>query len=151
MNNKIPILMYHDISDKINTNSIHHKKFFSHINFMTKLGYKSINFSDLKKNIIGKKFIITFDDAYENVAKYALPFLKKNKFKATCFIVTESIGKYNFWDQDHPDFIKKKIMSLNQIKSWISAGLEIGSHTLNHFDLIKLNKKKKKKRNNWSN
>ena len=58
MNNKVPILTYHDISNKINNNSIHYKKFFSHINLMRKLGYKSINLSDLNKGTKEKNLLL---------------------------------------------------------------------------------------------
>ena len=140
-NNKIPILMYHNISNKMNNDSVYYKNFFEQINLMKILGYESVNLCDLNKKTNKKRFVITFDDGYANIAKYILPFLKKNNLKATCFIVTNSIGKTNFWDKSKPSIKKKKIMSLAQIKSWVAAGLEIGSHTLNHFDLNLLNKK----------
>ena len=136
--NKIPILMYHDVSNKRNKNSVYYKNFFKQITFIKNLGYESVNLCDLDKKKIKKKFVITFDDGYKNLAKYVLPFLKKNKIKATCFIVSNSIGKYNYWDEQNKSFTKRKIMSLKQIKSWVSAGLEIGSHTLNHHDLTTL-------------
>jgi peptidoglycan/xylan/chitin deacetylase (PgdA/CDA1 family) len=139
----IPILMYHDISNKINNHSVYYKKFFLQINLLNKLGYEAVNLCDLHKKTIKKKFVITFDDGYANIAKYVLPFLKKKNLKATCFIVTNSIGKFNHWDKKK-SFKKKKIMSLEQIKSWVSAGLEIGSHTSNHYNLKSLNKNKLK-------
>ena len=91
----IPILMYHDISNKINNHSVYYKKFFLQINLLNKLGYEAVNLCDLHKKTIKKKFVITFDDGYANIAKYVLPFLKKKNLKATCFIVTNSIGKFN--------------------------------------------------------
>ena len=39
----IPILMYHDISNKINNHSVYYKKFFLQINLLNKLGYEIWN------------------------------------------------------------------------------------------------------------
>jgi len=141
--NKIPILMYHDISNKRNKDSVYYKNFFRQINFVRSLGYESVNLCDLTKKNDKKKFVITFDDGYKNLAKFVLPFLKKNNLKATCFIVSNSIGKDNYWDSKKNFFIKKEIMTIEQIKAWVSAGLEIGSHTTNHHDLTTLNDKDK--------
>jgi len=140
-NNIIPILMYHDVSNKKNNHSTYYENFFKQINFIKKLGYQSVNLCDLNKRSNKKKFVITFDDGYENIYKYAFPFLKKNNLKATCFIVTKSIGKFNYWDKTKPH-LKKKIMTLRQLKLWIEAGLEIGSHTSNHYNLCTIKVKK---------
>ncbi|MDB9812449.1 polysaccharide deacetylase family protein [Candidatus Pelagibacter sp.] len=137
---KIPILMYHDVSNKNKENdSVHYKKFFKQILFIRALGYKSVNLCDIRKNNHKKVFVITFDDGYQNLIKFVLPFLKKNNFKATCFIVSNSIGKFNYWDKHKVKYKKKKIMNIKEIKSWLAAGLEIGSHTLNHYNLTSLN------------
>ena len=40
--------------------------------------------------------MITFDDGYKDLIINALPLLKKYNFKATCFIVSDLIGKKMF-------------------------------------------------------
>ena len=50
----IPILMYHDISNKINNHSVYYKKFFQQINLLNKLGYEAVNLCDLHKKTIKK-------------------------------------------------------------------------------------------------
>ena len=43
---------------------------------------------------------ITFDDGYEDIYKYAMPILKKErKIKSpSVFIITDYINKFNTWD-----------------------------------------------------
>lgn len=133
-NNKIPILMYHSISNESNTLSEKLNKFELQLNLLKRLGYETTSLSLLKKNQ-KKKFIITFDDGYEDVYTNALPILKKYNFKAVCFFVTNFIGKYNEWDINHKNYIKKKIMNKSQINEWINSGHECGIHTNNHINL----------------
>ena len=60
--------------------------------------------------------------------------LKKYNFTATCFIVPNLIGKTNSWDEK-----QFKLMDKVQIKEWLDAGMNIGSHSSNHLDLTKIN------------
>ena len=137
--NKVPILMYHSIMDN-DEQSVSVQSFKKQMHLMKTMGYQTIKFNELKENN-EKKFIITFDDAYENVFINAFPILRKLDFNAVCFIVTNKIGEYNHWDKNK--FKKKKIMNFEQISEWLISGFNIGSHTLDHVNLTKLNKNDK--------
>jgi peptidoglycan/xylan/chitin deacetylase (PgdA/CDA1 family) len=139
----IPILMYHSIMDN-HDKSVSINSFELQMKLMRKMGYQTINFSDLNKNITKKKFIITFDDGYENLITNVFPVLKKLEFSATCFVVTNMLNKYNVWDENRSDYKKMKLMNIDQIYEWVSNGFEIGSHTKDHLDLTSLDINKKK-------
>lgn len=139
--NKVPILMYHSIIDN-DEQSISIKSFKKQMHLMKTMGYQTIKFNELKENN-EKKFIITFDDAYENVFINAFPILRKLGFNAVCFIVANKIGHYNDWDKNKNKFKKMKIMNFEQINEWLKNGFSIGSHTLDHVDLTKLNRNDK--------
>ena len=142
---KIPILMYHSISPDINKLTVSEKNFELQMRFLSNNNYKSICFDDL--DFLDKKskyFIITFDDGYENVFKYALPILKKYKFTSTCFFVTKYIGKHNDWDEKNIYYYKQKIMSLEQILTWHNSGMSVGAHTENHKNLSEIDNEQKK-------
>ena len=111
---------------------------------MSNLNYKSFNLKDINKENY-KKIVITFDDGYENVSKIALDILNQFNQKATCFIVLNNIDKYNHWNNNSKKINSTKLMNTSQIKEWINYGYEIGSHTLDHKDLTKLNYENKKK------
>ncbi len=142
---KIPILMYHSISSDMSKLSVSQKNFEQQMNFLSNNNYKSISFDDLDYlDNKSKYFIITFDDGYENVFKYALPILKKFNFTSTCFFVTNYIGKYNIWDEKEINFKKEKLMTLEQILIWHKNGMSIGAHTANHKNLSQINFDQKK-------
>jgi len=139
--NKVPILMYHSIVDN-DDQSVSIESFKQQMHLMKTMGYQTIKFNKLKENN-KKKFIITFDDAYESVFINAFPILKKLGFNAYCFIVVNKIGDYNEWDKHRDKFKKMKIMNIEQIKEWLISGFNIGSHSLDHVDLTKLNRNDK--------
>lgn len=66
--------------------------------------------------------ILNFDDAYQGVYDHAFPEMKKFNIPAVVFVITKYI------DQE-------KHLSLEELKELKSAGWEIGSHTINHYDL----------------
>ena len=137
---KIPILLYHSISDDNSRMSLKVNIFENQIKYLKNNGYTSINFNEIDQSA-KKQIIITFDDGYKDVFFNALPILKKYDFKATCFFVTNLIGQVNSWDIKKKDFSKKEIMNFNDINNWISSGMHIGSHSHNHIDLTKISEK----------
>ena len=145
MSNNIPILMYHNITDdKNDTSAIYYKDFYNQIKLLTNLNYKSSNLKDICNENYKKKFVITFDDGYENISKIAQDILLEFNQRATCFIVYNRIDKVNDWDQFSKNSNLSKIMNFNQINEWINNGFEIGSHTLDHKNLTSLSVNEKK-------
>ncbi len=66
---------------------------------------------------------IEFDDGWTNQYTNALPLLNKYGLKGTFFIISGELT-------DQPDY-----MSTAQIKTLVTDGNEIGSHTVHHCDL----------------
>tara|TARA_B100000902_G_scaffold382478_1_gene420179 strand:+ start:82 stop:792 length:711 start_codon:yes stop_codon:yes gene_type:complete len=135
---KIPIILYHSISDDKSNISLNISEFEKQIIFLKKRNYKTINFDEIN-DTEKKQIIITFDDGYKDLNSTVLPILKKYEFKATCFVVSGLLGKKNTWDQGKKNFNSKDLMNMNDIKEWIKNGMSIGSHSHNHFDLTSLN------------
>ena len=137
---KIPVLLYHSISDDNSRMSLKVNIFENQIKYLKNNGYTSINFNEIDQSA-KKQIIITFDDGYKDILINALPILKKYDFKATCFFVTNLIGQDNSWDINKKNFSKKEIMNINDINNWISSGMHVGSHSHNHLDLTKISEK----------
>jgi peptidoglycan/xylan/chitin deacetylase (PgdA/CDA1 family) len=81
--------------------------------------------------------VLTFDDGYRNVVENALDLLAKNRFRAVQFLVANFLGKTNEWDLrvgEKPE----PLMDGAQVRDWLAAGHEIGSHTLTHPRLTRL-------------
>ena len=136
----IPVLSYHSISNDRSIVSLSTNNFEKQISFLKKLGYTAINFDEIDQNK-NNQIIITFDDGYKDILINALPILSKYNFKATCFFVTNLIGKNNNWDIKNEKFENKKLMSPDEIKKWYLSGMGVQSHSHNHKDLTKLSTK----------
>jgi peptidoglycan/xylan/chitin deacetylase (PgdA/CDA1 family) len=80
---------------------------------------------------------LTFDDGFHDIFEHALPLLAQRRARATVFLVAHLIGKTNEWQQRQGDVIES-LMDESQIRDWLAAGNEIGSHTLTHPFLTQL-------------
>jgi len=80
------------------------------------------------------KFVITFDDGFRNVFELGLAILARHRVSAVQFIVSDFIGKQNNWDVNKGD-VPEPLMDAAQIKDWLAAGHEIGSHSATHRNL----------------
>jgi len=72
-----------------------------------------------------------FDDGYNDQYVVAFPIFKEYNLTATSYIITGLVGGY---------FENETLMNWKEIKELRENGWEIGSHTVMHRDLTKLNK-----------
>lgn len=153
------VLMYHMISEhlpkkqsKFNRLRVKPSDFEKQLIWLKKKNFKSFTLSELSEleNIPAKSVVLTFDDGYEDNFIKAFPLLKKYEFKATIYIVLNRFNQNWATDKDlnqaSSELNSERMLSNEQIKELLDSGLiEIGSHTLDHVNLPKLNKEEKKK------
>jgi peptidoglycan/xylan/chitin deacetylase (PgdA/CDA1 family) len=75
--------------------------------------------------------VLTFDDGYADTLARALPLLNEYGFTATCYLVSDAIGRHNHWDAAYLGETKP-LMNQDQVQQWLAAGMEIGSHSRSH-------------------
>lgn len=85
--------------------------------------------------------VITFDDGYVNVLRHGLRPLAEARFTAIQFLVADLLGRCNEWDVPLGE-APEPMMDAAQVRGWLAAGHEIGSHTLTHPRLTKLPREK---------
>lgn len=85
---------------------------------------------------VGKVVGLTFDDGYQNNLTHAMPVLQRHGFTATCYGVSRLIGGSNVWDKGH--VAAKPLMTQTDWRLWLDAGMDVGSHTQSHANLIQL-------------
>ncbi len=140
---RVPILMYHRIADNPgDRNSLSPAKFTEQLDYLSAHGFHTVSLRDVhdyytsRKKLPQKPVVLTFDDGYEDNFSVALPLLTARNMTATVFPISAWVGQPNKWE----DFGKPPAvtMSWEQLKKWLNAGMEIGSHTVSHPFLSQL-------------
>jgi len=85
----------------------------------------------------GRTVVLTFDDGFRNVLENTLPVLAAHGFQATQFLVADFLGKNNEWDLRNGE-TPEPLMDAAQVREWLAAGHQIGSHSRRHPCLIRL-------------
>jgi peptidoglycan/xylan/chitin deacetylase (PgdA/CDA1 family) len=125
---KIPVLMYHDISNRFDDEYTIAPPFFAaQMEWLYSNGYKTLFFSEAHqfiKQADPRGVIITFDDGYASLGSYAFPLLREYGFKATINAIGKYIGSYIELGTNRP------MLSWDEYRHFIKSGLvELGCHT----------------------
>ena len=142
------VLMYHRVLDDSEKNPsffwcVTQSQLRTHLGLLQKWGYTCISFEDhslaMKEQLIlpKKPVILTFDDGYEGVYKYALPIMKEFGVRATVFAIGNRSIRSNLWDS-YVNSGGAPLLSDEMICDLHRLGFEIGSHSMTHPDLTKL-------------
>ncbi len=143
----LPVLMYHHIGSSVpGTNpdiTVPPARFERQLRWLKSRGYTSIlpadwlNYVSHGDALPKRPLLLTFDDAYADLAEYCFPLLEKYGFTAVVFVPTADIGGTNTWDQPiWPE--PRRILSAEQILHWAGRGIEFGAHSRTHPNLTKL-------------
>lgn len=142
---RIPILMYHSISDeKEKSHPYYHVNtspavFEAHMRYLRENNYSVINLQDLEKSFdtrdSSEYVVITFDDGFHDFFTNVFPILNKYNFSATVFLPT------GFIDNERLSFKDKECMTWNEVRQLSSKGIIFGSHTVTHPQLNNLSTK----------
>jgi len=84
-----------------------------------------------------RQFVVTFDDGSRSVFQSACSLLADFRFSAIQYLVADLIGGKNEWDTVKGE-VEDPLMSDSEVREWLSAGHQIGSHTLTHPHLTRL-------------
>ena len=141
----IPILVYHQIAAAPPKGSpfrslyVAPEAFARQMAWLKRLGYQGLSMSHLEPYLRGEKtgkvVGITFDDGYQNNLIHALPALVKQGFSSTCYAVSGLLGKTNVWDAAI-GIAQTPLMNEAEVRQWVAARQEIGSHTRQHVNLL---------------
>ena len=129
----IPVLNYHQINDvDENLLTVSTTEFETQMAWLEENGFHTITASELINFLEGKgslperPVLITFDDGYIDNYQCAFPILKKHNMKACIFLISEYVSLY-------PNYL-----TWEQLAEMQAAGIEFGSHTVDHNVLTEL-------------
>jgi len=137
---RIPSLMYHRLTSHPDPHpcSMVLGQFRSQLKILRALGYRTVSPRDIARALRGgsplptRAISITFDDGYVDTFTAALPILKEFGFTAVCYVVADRVGQLSDWTEPAP------LMGWPEIREWLAAGMEVGSHSRTHRDLTVL-------------
>lgn len=133
----IPVLMYHKIgqaprNSRLKSLWVTPERFAWQLAELRRRGYCSVTFADLAAGRLpDKPVLITFDDGYKNQYTQAYPILKRFAMRAVIYVVTDTVGRDNFW-HDPATEQRLPMLSKEEILEMRAGGMEFGSHTLSH-------------------
>jgi peptidoglycan/xylan/chitin deacetylase (PgdA/CDA1 family) len=140
--NRIPILMYHSISDEAE-NGVHpyyctvtsRARFAAQMEQMHAGGYRTVSPAEVlsasaeNRPCARKLVAITFDDGYRDFYLQAFPVLERYGFSATMYLPTAYIG------DAASSFNGKQCLSWAEVRELQQHGVRFGSHTVSHPQL----------------
>lgn len=131
---KIPILMYHSISDDDPNNNllVPPAMFEEQMAWLQENNFTAMSMDEALEametgKVPKKPVVITFDDGYSDNYISAFPSLKNHGLKATFFVITDGVDDGYY-------------MSSDMLKEMYEAGMSIENHTANHLELDKLSR-----------
>ena len=126
----VPILCYHRFGNGGGKMVVPTANFAAQLEWLARNDYHVVRLSQLLAYLEGRQalpkrsVVITIDDGYESVHRYALPLLRKHGFPATLFVYTDFIGAGD-------------ALSWAQLQDLAASGLvDIQAHSKTHRNLI---------------
>ena len=140
----VPILLYHHLVTRGPVDSslyeISVTQFEKHLDLLQRNGFEAVTLQRLfqiieaNEPLPSRMVVITFDDAFRSFIELALPALLARKMAASVFVPAGQIGGTNRWDVER-GFPERAVMTENEIRKIMEAGIEVGAHGWAHRDL----------------
>ncbi|MBB6735370.1 polysaccharide deacetylase family protein [Cohnella zeiphila] len=125
---KVIVLMYHDVSPKpLNDKTLTVDRFETQLKMMKDAGFhwitmdQYLDFMTKGKPVPDNAVLLTFDDGYESLYRYAYPLLKKYHAPAVSFLIVETVG--------NPAVKGIPKVTWDQVKEMQANGLAFYSHS----------------------
>ncbi|MFC1807899.1 polysaccharide deacetylase family protein, partial [Candidatus Omnitrophota bacterium] len=137
---RVPVLMYHSIEPEGSPRVYEEEKFYNvtpeafrkQMSYLKDNGYTPVSLDAFMKFVNMEKLdglgdnpvLLTFDDGHISHYERALPILREFGFSGLFFLVVNDVGK-------------KNRITWAQARLMQGAGMDIGSHSMNHKILKK--------------
>jgi len=140
----LPILMYHKLGPRprgarLKGLYVSEDLFGRQLAELHEAGFRSVLLPGSGHPAVGgpRRIVLTFDDGCCNVLEFGLRLLARHQFQAIQFLVAGRLGGTNDWDLAQGE-VPVALMDRDQVREWLAAGHQIGSHTVHHPWLTRL-------------
>ncbi|MEU8268703.1 polysaccharide deacetylase family protein [Sphaerisporangium sp. NPDC049002] len=144
---RVPILMYHSVTDRPNSATrplaVRPSVFESQMTYLKDRGFTPLTLGDLVASLYGtggapapeRPVVVTFDDGYADFHSEALPVLEQLGFPATVFLTSGWVSDAGGDAAGRP---LDRMLCWSQAREAVSCGIEIAGHSHSHPQLDQL-------------
>ena len=138
----VMVLFYHRVADHSpNDWTISEARFARQIHWLQS-NFELISLETAQQRIeqranLDPAVVITFDDGYADNCRFALPLLIKERIPFTYFVTSQHVLTGEPFPHDVAAGAPLTPNTIDQLRSLVEAGVEIGAHTRTHPDLGK--------------
>ena len=136
------VLTFHSVNDTEEQNGLTiHPRLFEEVLDVLVRRYQIVPLARLCEMVLKSEPIpartvaITFDDGYLDNFSVAAPILKQRKVPATFFVSSGYVGTTRRFPWDVSDSASHPMMTWEHVRQLAAEGFEVGSHSVNHFNL----------------
>ncbi|HVY77831.1 MAG TPA: glycosyltransferase [Solirubrobacterales bacterium] len=142
---RVPVLMYHsfDRGDPGDRYVMPRRSFARQMRLLRLLRCRVLSFERLVALMRSgelpprRAVAITIDDGYRDNLEVAAPVLRRHRFGATIFLVSNRLGGVNDWDEEGA-VVGRPLLDREEIAELGEAGISFGAHTRTHRPLPEL-------------
>jgi len=136
-----PILCYHKVDTRfeLGFTQLEPRVFRRQMETLARLGYRSLGAAELL-HAVGSPadgqpaVVITFDDGYASLSRFAFPVLADLGLRALVFVITDYVGRENTWDVQY-GWRRFAHLDWEELGRWQERGIEVHSHGATHARL----------------
>lgn len=134
-----PILCYHKVDTRfeLGFTQLEPRVFRRQMETLARLGYRSLGSAELLHAgtpTDPRAVVITFDDGYASLSRFAFPILADLGFTALVFVITDYVGRENAWDVQY-GWRRFAHLDWDELARWREKGIEVHSHGATHARL----------------
>jgi peptidoglycan/xylan/chitin deacetylase (PgdA/CDA1 family)/glycosyltransferase involved in cell wall biosynthesis len=143
---RLPVLVYHHVGQRQPGDdprfTVTPRRLEKHVRSLARMKYTGIQPKDWigwcegRCGMPDKPVLLTFDDGYADVVKFALPILQRYRYPAILFAVSGEVGASSRWEPATK--LRRELSDQDGLRDWLIAGMEVGAHTRTHPDLTTL-------------
>jgi peptidoglycan/xylan/chitin deacetylase (PgdA/CDA1 family) len=114
--------------------------FARQIERLARAGYRTLTLDEYTAALdgrlaAGRRLLLTFDDAYEDLDDFVTPVLRRHGYTAVAFAPRAHLGALNTWDAHNRVLSRLRVMSAGHLCALAAGPWEVASHGGRHLDL----------------
>jgi len=139
-----PILCYHKVDTRfeLGFTQLEPRVFRRQMEELARLGYRTLGSAELLSRFErtrdadgdARAVVLTFDDGYASLSRFAFPVVADLGLTALVFVITDYVGRENSWDVQY-GWRRFAHLDWDELGRWRERGIEVHSHGATHARL----------------